>query len=71
VGAVAFEGTGFRHNDVAACLDALAKQKGLAQPSFTDSTKELIGQESSVKFKSQATITDEALSGRYTQKAGS
>jgi Tfp pilus assembly protein PilN len=71
VGAVAFEGTGFRHNDVAAWLDALAKQKGLAQPYFTDSTKELIGQESSVKFKSQATITDEALSGRYTQKAGS
>lgn len=71
VGTVTFEGAGYRHNDVAAWLDALAKQKGLTQPYFTNSSKELIGDESSVKFSSQATITDEALSGRYTQKAGS
>ena len=29
------------HNDVAAWLDALAKQKGLPSPYFTDSTAEL------------------------------
>jgi Tfp pilus assembly protein PilN len=71
LGTVTFAGSGYRHNDVAAWLDALAKQKGLAQPYFTSSSKELIGDESSVNFTSQATITDEALSGRYSQKAGS
>lgn len=71
LGSVTFAGSGYAHNDVAAWLDALAKQKGLTQPYFTSSSKELIGDESSVKFTSQATITDEALSGRYSQKAGS
>lgn len=71
MGTVTFQGMGYAHNDVAAWLDALAKQKGLTQPYFTSSTKEEIGSESAVTFASQATITDEALSGRYTQKAGS
>lgn len=71
LGTVTFAGSGYAHNDVAAWLDALAKQKGLTQPYFTSSSKELIGEESSVNFTSQATITDEALSGRYSQKAGS
>jgi len=71
IGTVTFEGKGFAHNDVAAWLDALAKQKGLTQPYFTSSTKELIGTESAVSFSSQATLTEEALSGRFTQKAGS
>lgn len=71
MGTVTFEGKGYAHNDVAAWLDALAKQKGLTQPYFTNSTKEAIGSESAVNFTSQATITEEALSGRYTQKAGS
>jgi Tfp pilus assembly protein PilN len=71
VGTVTFAGAGTRHNDVAAWLDALAKQKGLTQPYFTSSTQEAIGTQSAVVFSSQATITEEALSGRYTQKAGS
>jgi Tfp pilus assembly protein PilN len=71
LGTVTFEGKGYRHNDVAAWLDALAKQKGLTQPYFTKSAKELIGAESAVSFSSQATITEEALSKRYTEKAGS
>ncbi len=37
LGTVTFEGNGFAHNDVAAWLDALAKQKGLTQPYFTKS----------------------------------
>ena len=32
IGTVTFEGKGYKHNDVAAWLDALAKQKGLTQP---------------------------------------
>ncbi|HET9945865.1 MAG TPA: PilN domain-containing protein [Actinomycetes bacterium] len=71
LGTVTFEGMGYRHNDVAAWLDALAKQKGLTQPYFTNSAKDEIGDESAVKFSSQATITEEALSKRYTEKAGS
>lgn len=71
LGTVTFEGKAYAHNDVAAWLDALAKQQGLTQPYFTASTKEEIGTEVAVTFSSQATITEEALSGRYTQKAGS
>ncbi|HTE74599.1 MAG TPA: PilN domain-containing protein, partial [Actinomycetes bacterium] len=71
IGTVTFEGKGSRHNDVAAWLDSLAKAKGLTQPYFTRSEVELIGTEKSVTFESQATVTEKALSGRYTQKAGS
>ena len=70
VGSVTFEGNAMRHNDVAAWLDSLAKQKGYDQPYFTDSTKEEIGAREVVKFKSQVSITEEALSKRYIQKAG-
>jgi Tfp pilus assembly protein PilN len=71
VGNIVFEGKGYGHNDVAAWLDALAKQKGLTQPYFTVSDVEKIGDEDVVKFSSQATITEDAFSGRFTGKAGS
>jgi Tfp pilus assembly protein PilN len=71
LGSVNFEGVALKHNDVAAWLDSLAKQKGYAQPYFTDSTKELIDTTEVVKFKSQVSITEDALSKRYVQKAGS
>jgi Tfp pilus assembly protein PilN len=71
IGTVTFAGSGYEHNDVASWLRALAGQKGLADPYFTRSTEEKIGEQDSVTFDSQAVITDEALSGRYTQKAGS
>jgi len=70
MGTVTFQGKGYGHNDVAAWLDALAKQNGLIQPYFTNSAKEAIGSETAVSFTSQATITEQALSGRYVQKAG-
>jgi Tfp pilus assembly protein PilN len=71
IGSVQFEGKGLAHNNVAAWLDRLAKQKGLSQPYFTSSRKELIDETVVVSFASEATVTDEALSQRYTQKAGS
>ena len=71
IGTVTFQGIGSKHNDVAAWLDALAKQKGLNQPYFTSSKQEAIGSEPVIKFSSQATITEEALSKRYVEKAGS
>jgi len=71
LGTVTFQGKGYAHNDVAAWLNALTRQNGLTQPYFTSSAQEEIGNESAVAFTSQATITEDALSGRYTQKAGS
>jgi len=71
LGTVSFDGKAIRHNDVANWLDSLAKQKGYSQPYFTDSTKELIGDTEVVKFTSQVTINEDALSKRYVQKAGS
>jgi Tfp pilus assembly protein PilN len=71
IGTVTFEGSAYRHNDVASWLNMLNRQKGLTQPYFTKSEEELIGSETSVRFESQATITEDALWGRYTQKAGS
>jgi len=71
LGTVTFQGKGYAHNDVAAWLNALTRQKGLTQPYFTSSAQEEIGSESAVSFTSQATITEDALSRRYTQKAGS
>lgn len=71
LGTVTFQGKGSRHNDVAAWLVALGKEPGLSQPYFTSSKVEKIGTEDSVTFTSQATITEDALSGRWTDEAGS
>ncbi len=71
VGVVTFDGQAMKHTDVAAWLDSLAKQKGYTQPYFTESTKEKIGEREVVRFRSQVTVTEDALSKRYIQKAGS
>jgi Tfp pilus assembly protein PilN len=71
IGTVAFEGHGYAHNDVAAWLNSLARQKGFTQPYFSDSTVDPVGtNDHAVKFSSTVTVTDEALSNRYTEKAG-
>jgi Tfp pilus assembly protein PilN len=71
VATIAFEGHGYRHNDVAAWLNSLARQKGFTQPYFSDSTLDPVGtNEDAVKFSSTVTVTDDALSNRYTEKAG-
>ena len=71
VGSVVFDGLAMKHNDVAAWLDSLAKQKGYTQPYFTEATKEKIGTRDVVRFRSQVTVTEDALSKRYIPKAGS
>jgi Tfp pilus assembly protein PilN len=71
IGTVAFTGHAYGHNDVAAWLNSLAKQKGYTQPYFSESTIEARGgNEKAVKFTSQVIVTDDALSKRYTEKAG-
>jgi Tfp pilus assembly protein PilN len=71
IGTVVFQGKGYTHNDVAAWLKSLNGRPGLADPYFTRSVRELIGSEDSVTFDSQVAITEDLLSGRYTDKAGS
>jgi Tfp pilus assembly protein PilN len=71
VATIAFEGHGYRHNDVAAWLNSLARQKGFTQPYFSDSTVDPVGtDEDAVKFSSTVTVTDDSLSNRYTEKTG-
>ena len=71
VATIAFEGHGYGHNDVAAWLNALAREKGFTQAYFSDSTVDPLGtNDHAVKFSSTVTVTDDALSNRYTEKAG-
>lgn len=71
IGSVKFSGIAYEHNDVAAWLDALAKQKGYADAYFSKSEEDPDTlSRPTVKFESSVTVTSDALSGRYTQKAG-
>ncbi|MDQ1670611.1 MAG: type pilus assembly protein PilN [Actinomycetota bacterium] len=75
IGNVAFEGTAYGHNDVASWLQMLAGQEGWTQAYFTNSAEDdsltSPGGDPAVKFTSQVTVTKDALSGRFDQKAGS
>jgi len=71
IGTITFQGQGSTHNDVAAWLKALGTEQGLANPYFTRSTEQKIGTEDAVTFDSSAVITEDLLSGRFTDKAGS
>jgi Tfp pilus assembly protein PilN len=70
VGTMTVAGKGFSHDDVAVWLESLAGQKTLANPYFSSSTESLIGTRKAVDFSSTATVTNDALSGRYTKRAG-
>ncbi len=70
VGTVTVTGVGFSHDDVAVWLESLAGQKGYANPYFSASTEALVGTKKVVNFTSTATLTSDALSGRYTTPAG-
>jgi hypothetical protein len=51
-------------------LDSLAKQKGYIDPYFTNATKSTgADAKNLVTFTASVTVTDEAKSGRFTQKA--
>jgi Tfp pilus assembly protein PilN len=71
IGSMSFSGVGLRHDDVAAWLDSLAKERGFTQPTFSSSTETAIGSRGVVGFASSAIIDSSALSNRYVQKAGS
>jgi Tfp pilus assembly protein PilN len=71
IGTIAFSGMGMKHDDVANWLDSLARERGLTDPTFQNSTETAIGQTGVVQFTSTAQIGPKAYSNRYTPKAGS
>jgi Tfp pilus assembly protein PilN len=71
IGSVSFEGVAFQHDDVAAWLNALAREKGFDSPTFSSSSESMIGSRKVVDFTTSANVTSKALSNRYTSKAGS
>jgi Tfp pilus assembly protein PilN len=75
IGAVTFEGQAYDHTDVATWLQMLARQKGWTQAYFTNSAEDdslsTPDGTPAVKFNSQVTVTEDALSRRFEQKAGS
>ena len=71
LGSVAFTGIAFDHDDVAAWLEVLARQKGYANPYFTSSTETKLGTRVVYAFTSSVTITEQALSRRAERLLGS
>ncbi|MBV9487188.1 MAG: PilN domain-containing protein [Frankiaceae bacterium] len=71
IGSVLFNVTAYKHNDVATWLDSLAKEKGFANPSFSSSNETVIGTRGVVSATTSTDLTSDALSNRYTPKAGS
>lgn len=74
IGQVTFEGMAYTHNDVASWLQMLAGQEGFTQAYFTNSVEDESltgpGGKPTVHFTSQATLTEDALSRRFEEKAG-
>jgi len=67
LGVVTFAGSAFTHDDVAAWLESLAKQKGYVNPYFTQSVEKMIGDRVVVDFTSTVNITNAALANRYSK----
>jgi Tfp pilus assembly protein PilN len=71
IGAIQFSGIAGSHDDVATWLETLAREKGFAAPTFSNSTEIAIGSRGAVSWNTSAQVSPKALSNRYVQKAGS
>jgi Tfp pilus assembly protein PilN len=71
IGTISFDGTAFKHDDVATWLDVLARERGYANAYFTKSTEDKTEGKTLVDFSTSVVITDAAKSGRYAEPAGS
>jgi Tfp pilus assembly protein PilN len=67
LGSVSFTGTALAHDDVAVWLESLAKERGYANPYFSDSHEKILNGRTVVDFTSTTNITDKALSKRYAK----
>jgi Tfp pilus assembly protein PilN len=70
VGSINFGGVAFSHDDVANWLDSLAREKGYANPYFSNSTETFIGPRKVVTFTSSVQLTPAAYSNRYSTSLG-
>lgn len=66
LGQITFKGSAFSHDDVAAWLESLAKQKGYSDPYFTKSEDRMASREV-VDFESTTYVNDKARSNRYAK----
>lgn len=71
IGSITFGGVGFKHDDVATWLDALARERGFTDPQFTSSAEAAIGARTIVNWATSVELDAKALSNRYTHEAGS
>jgi Tfp pilus assembly protein PilN len=67
IGSITFGSVGLRHDDVAAWLDSLAKERGFYEPIFQSSTEEAAGTRGYVSFASTVELMSNLLSNRYVQ----
>jgi Tfp pilus assembly protein PilN len=65
IGALTISGVGLKHDDVAAWLDAMAKESKFSNPTFTNSTEGTIGTHDVVNFSGGMVLNSSALSNRY------
>ncbi|HWC33204.1 MAG TPA: PilN domain-containing protein [Mycobacteriales bacterium] len=65
IATITFSGIGFKHDDVAAWLDSMAKEKSFSDPTFGNSTESTVGTHPVVDFSSTVIVTSVAESGRY------
>ena len=66
IGTITFAAVGLKHDDVAAWLDAMAKQKTFLSPIFTSSAETTIGSRQAVDFAGQVTLNSLSYSNRFT-----
>lgn len=66
LGTVSFKGVAYSHDDVAAWLESLAKQKGYADPYFTKS-EDRMKLKVLIDFDSTVYLNEKALSKRYAK----
>jgi Tfp pilus assembly protein PilN len=64
IGTVTFGGIAFDHDDVAAFLEVLSKQKGYSNAYFSSSTEEFLGERKVYAFQASVVLTDDALASK-------
>lgn len=69
VGSIAVTGSGYEHRDVAEWIETLDSTAGFTDATFSNSLRTAVNDTPYVTFQSTATMTTEALSGRYSRKA--
>jgi Tfp pilus assembly protein PilN len=69
IGTITFSSVGLRHDDVAAWLDALAKEHGFYSPTFSSSAEQAAGTRGFVSFGSSVELMSTLLSNRYALTA--